>query len=79
MNLSDGAESATLRAGSVAIVPYPDAVPRPSSVMRTVRLPLSAFHVANQALDLGNIQEVQLWLAGRGTGHLLVDDLEFSR
>jgi dienelactone hydrolase len=79
VSLSDGAESATLRAGSVGLVPYPDAVPRPSSVMRTVRLPLSAFLAANQALDLGNIQEVQLWLAGRGTGHLLVDDLEFSR
>jgi hypothetical protein len=47
--------------------------------MRTVRLPLSAFAAANQALDLGNIQEVQLWLVGRWTGHLLVDDLEFSR
>jgi len=77
--LSDGAETAVVRAGSVGVAPYPDAAPRPSSVMRTVRLPLSAFRAANQALNLGNLQEVGLWLAGRGTGHVLVDDLEFSR
>jgi hypothetical protein len=79
VTLSDGSEEATVRAGSVALIPYPDAGPSPSSVMRTVRLPLSAFQAANLDFNPGVVRSVTVRLIGRFTGHILADDLEFSR
>lgn len=76
--VTDGSgENATLRLGSVGIVPYPDRGLTPLTVLRTVQLPIDAFHAANPSLDIGNLFEVSLVLNGRPTGHILVDDLEF--
>ena len=47
--------------------------------MRTVRIPVDAFMVANPALNLGNILRVKLQLTGRPTGHILADDIEIGR
>ncbi len=76
--LSDGVQEAVVRLGSVARIPYPDAAPRVLSMMRTVRLPLDAFLAANPALNLNAIRSVTLRFMARPTGHILVDDIEFS-
>jgi dienelactone hydrolase len=79
VELSDAnGATATLRVGSVGTVPYPAAAAIPLIVFRTVRLPMDAFHAANPALSLGAIAHVSLRLAGRPTGHIVVDDIEFS-
>ena len=78
VTLSDGADEATVRLGAVAQVPYPDSAGNVLCPMRTVRLPIDAFKAASPSLNLTNIQSVTLWLAGRATGNILVDDLEFS-
>jgi hypothetical protein len=75
--LSDGTEVAVVRLGLVASVPYPDAAAEILTVLRTGRLPLDAFKAVNPALDLGSIQDVRLLFMARGSGHVLVDDLEF--
>ena len=48
-------------------------------MMRTVRLPLDAFQAVNPALNLGDIRSVTLRFMARPSGHLLVDDFEFSQ
>jgi hypothetical protein len=78
VQISDGGQTALVRLGSIATVPYPDAVSTTLSVLRTVRLPLSAFQAANPALNIANTQAVRLIMVGRATGHILADDLEFS-
>jgi dienelactone hydrolase len=81
VTLDDGGNQATIRAGSVAAIPYPDT--RKESTkrcpMRTVRIPVDAFMVANPALNLANILRVKLQLTGRPTGHILADDIEIGR
>jgi hypothetical protein len=75
VTLSDGADEATVRLGAVSQIPYPlGAAP-----MKTVRLPLDAFKAANPFLAVTNIQSIALWTAARATGHIVADDLEFSR
>jgi hypothetical protein len=63
----------------VAPVPYPEGdAPGILSVFETVRLPFDAFQAASPALDLANIQSVQLVLIGRASGDILADDLEIG-
>lgn len=78
VTLSDGADEATVRLGSAGLVPHPAASLNVIAPMRTVRLPIDAFRAANPDLSLSTIQSVTLWLAGRATGHILVDDLELG-
>lgn len=76
VTLSDGANEATVRLGAVSQMPYPE--PVRLSVFETVRLPLDAFTAVNPAFNSSNIQSVNFEFKGRGTGHILADDLELG-
>lgn len=78
VTLNDGTGDATLRLGSVAQVPYPDAATNILAPMRTVRLPLDAFKAANPDFDFSNIKSVSLRLIGRASGDIVADEIEFS-
>jgi len=78
VTLDDGADQATVRAGAVAPIPYPDTRANPLCPMRTIRIPADAFQAANPALSLGSIDRVTVRLAARPTGHILIDDLEIG-
>jgi dienelactone hydrolase len=76
--LTDGAQEASVRLGSVARIPYPDSALTVLSMMRTVRVPLDAFVAANPALNLNDIRSVTLRFNARPAGNILADDFEFS-
>jgi dienelactone hydrolase len=80
VTLDDGGNQATVRAGAVAPIPYPDDRPAAAKLcpMRTIRIPLDAFTIANPAFDRSNITSVRLDLTARPTGHIFADDLELS-
>lgn len=79
VQLSDGSDDATVRLGAVHTVPYPDDAHQRLSVFRTTRIPLSAFRAVNDDVDFSDIRTVRLLLNSQFSGHLLVDDVEFSQ
>jgi hypothetical protein len=80
VTLDDGGNQATVRAGAVAPIPYPDVQPASSKVspLRSVRIPLDAFTAANPAFDWNNIVRMNVALKARPSGRIFVDDLEIS-
>jgi hypothetical protein len=79
VELSDGVNTAAVRLGAVAQVPFPESqTAAVYSVFETVRLPFDAFHAVNPALNLGAIRSVHWLLVGRATGNILADDLELG-
>jgi len=80
VTLNDGGNQATVRAGAVALVPYPDDRTAAARLcpMRTIRIPLDAFTIANPSFDRTSIASVRLDLTARPTGHIFADDLEVS-
>ena len=80
VTLHDGAERATVRAGVIAPIPYPDVRPAAARLcpMRTIRLPIDAFTIVNRSFNPGNIVRISLDLTARPTGRILADDLELS-
>lgn len=79
VELRGGGESAVVRLGAAALVPYPALAAEPLSVFRTARVPVDAFIAVNPSLDVTAIDQVTLRLLGRPTGRLHVDDVEFAR
>ncbi len=75
--LHDGSTEAVVRLGAVGTAPFPDSSPAVLSVMRSLRLPLDAFEAVNPGINLGSIQTVTFYLDARGSGHVLIDDIEF--
>lgn len=80
VTLEDGNNFATVRAGAVSMIPYPDLQEGASGLcpMRTIRIPVDAFTAANPSFDRTNISQISLDLTARPTGHLLADDIEIS-
>lgn len=78
VTVSDGSESATVRLGAVAQIPYPDASHTVLSMMRTVRIPFDAFRAVNQSLNLGDVRAVELSFNAKPMGHILGDDFEIG-
>jgi dienelactone hydrolase len=78
VTLDDGGNQATVRAGAIGPIPYPDVreFATKRCPMRTIRIPVDALTAVNPALDLGNITRIALQLNGRPTGHIFVDDIE---
>jgi hypothetical protein len=77
-----GGQAATVRIGTVALIPYPykrsDTSTLTKSVLKTIRLPLAAFTAANPGLSLTAIATLVLELRPNATGEIAVDDLELS-
>ena len=87
-------EVASVRVGSVAVVPFPwkridnirnsagtvvDTTTQFSkSALTTIRIPLSEFKKATAALDLKTIKKVVFRFAQTAKGEIAIDDLEFS-
>jgi hypothetical protein len=86
VRLTDSAaRTALVRAGSVATLPFPWKRPAAEggpdlnkSALRTIRLPLSAFTDANNALALTAIVSIAFVFDRRANGELAIDDIEFS-
>jgi hypothetical protein len=78
VTLDDGAERATVRAGVIAPIPYVDPDGAKLCPMRTIRIPIDAFTIANPSFDPGNIVRISLDLTARPTGRIFVDDIEIS-
>ena len=76
VGLSDGANLAMVRLGLVAEAPYPDLFRAPLSVLRTGRLPADAFTAVDPGLNLSSIAGVMVLTMAKGSGHLLMDNIE---
>jgi dienelactone hydrolase len=78
VTLDDGTGRATVRAGSVAPIPYVDPQGAKLCPMRTIRIPIDAFTIANRSFNPSNIVRISLDLTARPTGRIFVDDIEIS-
>ena len=80
----DGGKSRAIRVSTFTDVPFPyergftDMI---KSALKTVRVPLASFAIANlgaQDVDLTNINSVSFEFDANPTGHIEIDDIEFS-
>lgn len=83
LSLGDGAEVATVRAGAIATVAFPDTRAatfnrKVMCPMATVRIPIDAFVAANPALSLVAVRLVALTFASGPAGDVTIDDVEFA-
>ncbi|WP_427017620.1 alpha/beta hydrolase family protein [Pseudarthrobacter sp. P1] len=80
VTLDDGGQQATVRAGAIGPIPYPDVRDAAAGLcpMRTIRIPLDAFTAANAAFDPEKIQRIIFGLTARPTGRIFVDDIEIT-
>jgi dienelactone hydrolase len=86
VRLTDGAaKSRRIRVSIFTDIPYPyvrgygDLI---KSAMKSVRIPLASFTIANlslQDVDLTNIQSVAFEFASNASGEIEIDDIEFSQ
>jgi hypothetical protein len=81
----DGGKSRAIRVSTFTDVPFPyergftDMI---KSALKTVRVPLASFAIANlgaQDVDLTNINSVSFEFDANPTGHIEIDDIEFSQ
>ena len=85
MRLTDGGgKSRSLRVSTFTDIPfpylrgYPDLI---KSALKTVRIPLASYTIANLGaddVDITNIQSVSFEFATDATGEIEIDDIEFS-
>lgn len=80
VTIDDGGQQATVRAGAVGAIPYPDVRSAAAGLcpMRTIRIPLDAFTAANPLFDPGIIQRISFGLGARPTGRIFIDDIEIT-
>ncbi|MCX6499643.1 MAG: hypothetical protein NTU93_12735 [Arthrobacter sp.] len=80
VTLDDGGQQATVRAGAIGAIPFPDVRPAAAGLcpMRTIRIPLDAFTAANASFDPGTVQRIIFGLTARPTGRIFVDDIEIT-
>ncbi len=80
VTLDDGGQQATVRAGAIGAIPYPDVRPAAAGLcpMRSIRIPMDAFTAANASFDPGSIQRIIFSLTARPTGRIFVDDIEIT-
>jgi dienelactone hydrolase len=74
-------QSASVRAGTIVPIPFPYKRTVPAltkSALRTIRIPLSAFTVANGNLNLASIRSVRFGFGPAARGELAIDDIEFT-
>jgi dienelactone hydrolase len=86
VRLTDGGgKSRAISVGTFTDVPYPyergfaDLI---KSALKTVRIPLASFSIANlgaQDVDLANIPSISFEFDIKPTGHIEIDDIEFSQ
>jgi hypothetical protein len=81
VELSDGTNTAKVRAGSAGPLLYPFAGEDGSyrQVFRTVRLPMSSFTTVAPGLDITALRTVRIGGRVRSLGRLVIDDLEIGR
>jgi hypothetical protein len=80
-----GGKSRAIRTSTFTSIPYPyvrgytDLI---KSALKTVRIPLASFTIANlgaQDVDLSNVQSVSFEFDAEATGEIEIDDIEFSQ
>ena len=80
-----GGKSRAIRTSTFTSIPYPyvrgytDLI---KSALKTVRIPLASFTIANlgaQDVDLSNVQSVSFEFDADATGEIEIDDIEFSQ
>lgn len=83
VRLTDGnGQTRAIRTGAFATIPYPyerGVTQLIKSAMKTVRIPLASYVVANagaQIVDLTNVQSISFGFPSRPTGEVEVDDIE---